>query len=519
MSCVTYSLSCPIGAIGGECNWTVTCCDGTKQRIILLEGEISSPCIDITAASGGIRKNSTSGETVNTTVSCTSACGTVNPAPSPAPTPTPVTPTPPTPPTPSTQPIPEYCLTASQEVTMQNISGGNKYVFGSNYGTYGVTVGTYILKNVPVAHPIAFQNFNLTNVFTYTGTTSVGVKNGLDGNPYTYYWGDVTLTVIGGPFIMSYECFYHGYMGGENNLIFNSTTCTGPSPTPPTPTPVPSPIPSVVPPVPSPVLTQYTLTYSEGVQGWPSFYSYVPDMMLGMNNYLYSFKGGNLYKHNTNELRNNYYGQQYNSQITSVFNQNPLENKVFKTLNLESDSPWTATLQTDIQNDGFVDSTWFEKKEGAYFAYLRKTGTVPAAADEYALRSANGIGKALNWSQSNNVLTINFSVSPLVSVGSIVSIGDYIYFSEGAYTTVSLSGTITNIEVNLRSGINRIFVNTSVTGSTIISEAQPYILYIKNMEAETHGMLGHQLTFTLTNENTTSTELFAVEAEAMKSYP
>jgi hypothetical protein len=51
----------------------------------------------------------------------------------------------------------------------------------------------------------------------------------------------------------------------------------------------------------------YTLTYSEGVAGWVSFYSYYPDWIIGMNNYLYTFKGGNIYKHNTNESRNTFY--------------------------------------------------------------------------------------------------------------------------------------------------------------------------------------------------------------------
>ena len=51
-----------------------------------------------------------------------------------------------------------------------------------------------------------------------------------------------------------------------------------------------------------------TLTYSPDVKGWPSFYSYIPEWMAGMNNYFYSFKGGNLYRHNTNEIRNQYYG-------------------------------------------------------------------------------------------------------------------------------------------------------------------------------------------------------------------
>ena len=54
-------------------------------------------------------------------------------------------------------------------------------------------------------------------------------------------------------------------------------------------------------------MENYTVTYSESVKGWPSFYSYFPDFILGMNQYLYTFKGGNLYRHNNNERLNNYY--------------------------------------------------------------------------------------------------------------------------------------------------------------------------------------------------------------------
>ena len=109
-------------------------------------------------------------------------------------------------------------------------------------------------------------------------------------------------------------------------------------------------------------MPNYTLTYSESAQGWPSFYSFNPDYMIGMNNYFYSFKGGNLYRHNVNEVRNNFYGAQYNSILKSVFNLSPLENKLFKTLNLEGDDSWDATMDTDIQDSGFIDADWFEKK-------------------------------------------------------------------------------------------------------------------------------------------------------------
>ena len=310
-------------------------------------------------------------------------------------------------------------------------------------------------------------------------------------------------------------------MGGQNNLGFNSTVCNSPPAPTPAPTPSPTPAPaSIVPPIPSPVTTNYTLTYSEGAQGWPSFYSFVPDMMIGMNNYFYSFKYGNLYQHNSNELRNNFYGIQYNSSITSVFNQSPLENKIFKTLNLESDFAWETTLETDIQQNGFIDNTWFEEKEGAFFAYLRQTGSNPALPGQYAMRSANGIGKASTITyDGTSTVFIDFSTNPLVSIGSIVSIGDYLYFSLPAYTTVKLGGLITNIQIDLPNNINRITVSQSVSGSEIITINDPYILYIKNSEAESHGLLGHYCIFTCRNTNTNAVELFAVESDLMKSYP
>ena len=104
----------------------------------------------------------------------------------------------------------------------------------------------------------------------------------------------------------------------------------------------------------------YTLSYSEGVAGWVSFYSYYPDWMIGMNNYFYTFKGGNIYKHNVNESRNTFYepwwvklGQPTNAfkptTIETVFNNAALENKLFKTINLEVDSIWDVQLVTDLQ--------------------------------------------------------------------------------------------------------------------------------------------------------------------------
>lgn len=274
----------------------------------------------------------------------------------------------------------------------------------------------------------------------------------------------------------------------------------------------------------------YTLSYSEGVAGWVSFYSYYPDWMIGMNNYFYTFKGGNIYKHNVNESRNTFYQPWWNivdnvtppynspkaftpSLISSVFNNAALENKLFKTINLEGDAPWGATLQTDLQVSGFIDQGWFDKKEASYFAFIRNN-----SIGQLALRSLNGIGRSF---QVTGGTTIKFSINPLISLGGIVSIGDLLYFFDPPSNTPLLAGQITAISVDYPNGLNQLTITTTVPGTITvpITTQNAYFLYIKNSVAESHGVLGHYCTFTLTNNYNSKIELFAAEANVMKSFP
>jgi hypothetical protein len=268
-------------------------------------------------------------------------------------------------------------------------------------------------------------------------------------------------------------------------------------------------------------MPNYTLTYSPSAEGWPSFYSYNPDWMIGMNNYFYTFKGGNLYRHNVNATRNRFYGVNYPSTIQSVFNESPLINKLFKTINIEGDDTWDVDLYTDIQTDGFILANYFEKKEQAYFAFIRNSGTVPASQAEYPLRSVNGIGRSATIvSTVPSAVLVNYSISPLISIGSIISIGDYLYYSlPPTYSTPILFGEVTGINVDLRNGVNQLVVDTTIIGGGIPLIQDPYTMYIKNSIAESHGLLGHYCVFTLTNDNTNKIELFTLESEVMKSYP
>ena len=276
-------------------------------------------------------------------------------------------------------------------------------------------------------------------------------------------------------------------------------------------------------------MANYTLTYDEGVQGFPSFYSYYPDWMIGMNNYFYTFKGGNLYRHNVNENRNTFYSQWWTqvgtpleafkpSEMESVLNTSPLENKLFKTLNLEGDDSWAATIETDIQDSGFIDASYFEKKEQSWFAFVRNEGlgSTPAELPEFALRSVNGIGNSTTVSIVGQTSTINFATT--IQIGNILSVGDYFYFLSATNQPV-YAGNVTAINTDLRRGINNVVIDTSPAGTTPIPTNVETFLFIKNSIAESHGVLGHYAVFNLTYSKNTKVELFAVESEVMKSFP
>lgn len=268
----------------------------------------------------------------------------------------------------------------------------------------------------------------------------------------------------------------------------------------------------------------YTLTYSEQVQGWPSFYSFYPDWIIGMNNYLYTFKGGDLYKHNVNESRNTFYEQYWikvgtpseafkPTTLSSVFNESPLENKLFKTIKLDGDSTWDFTLQTDLQDSGYITSSWFEKKEASYFAFVRNN-----SSGELSIRSTNGIGRSV--SVTGGGTEVNFSVNPLVIIDGIMSVGDYVYFSiPPAYGTFFFAGSVSNIIRNYRTGVNQMVINTSLPGTVPISAQDNYFFFVKNSVAESHGVLGHYCVFDISNYSSSKIELFTVGSEVMKSFP
>ena len=116
----------------------------------------------------------------------------------------------------------------------------------------------------------------------------------------------------------------------------------------------------------------YTLAFNEQKNAFTSFYKFVPDWIVNFNNTLVTFKGGNLYIHDSTTY-NNFYGTQYNSDITFVFNEKNVVKKDFNFLTIDSSAQYTLpSITTALGQVSNLVAGDFEIQEGLYHGALLK---------------------------------------------------------------------------------------------------------------------------------------------------
>lgn len=237
-----------------------------------------------------------------------------------------------------------------------------------------------------------------------------------------------------------------------------------------------------------------TLSYYNYANGWTSRWSYVPDWMTHMNSNFYTFKNGDLYIHNLNQNRNNFYGIPGKSTLSTIFNVEPTTVKKFKNIFIDSNDPWKATMYTNL-DQGFIDYDYYDKKEGRWYAYIRR----PQGDNNAQLLSTQGIGNVINYTAPVIYFNVNIQVN--------LNVGDKVYKVSGS-SLVEL-GTVQSFNQNaiLLSSI----VATPSVGDTIV--------IVKNAVAESFGPRGYYLQVDFENNKNYEVTMFAVGASVFKSFP
>lgn len=116
---------------------------------------------------------------------------------------------------------------------------------------------------------------------------------------------------------------------------------------------------------------------------WQGAYSFNPEGFATLDNDLYGFKNGQLYKHNSQTSFNNFYGVQYRSKIMFVSNMQPKVPKVYDAISIEANMvPLLTYIYADTpyqQSSDLVDND-YRDLEGVFYKTFYRNKLVPTAA-------------------------------------------------------------------------------------------------------------------------------------------
>lgn len=129
----------------------------------------------------------------------------------------------------------------------------------------------------------------------------------------------------------------------------------------------------------------FTVAFDEGVNGWTSFYSFIPQGFSGsLDGKFYTFHNTDIYEHYKNSVHNRFYDTNYSSTVDFIFNEQPSASKNFNTINYEGSDSWNITnIETDtdsavgiaafdIANQDFIISA-FKKIHNKYYSNIFNT--------------------------------------------------------------------------------------------------------------------------------------------------
>jgi hypothetical protein len=232
--------------------------------------------------------------------------------------------------------------------------------------------------------------------------------------------------------------------------------------------------------------TFYTLGFDDSVNGWPSFYSYMPgaigslkNQLLTLNNQPYapSVYTGNptqltgLYTHyELSSAHGTFYGTANASTISIVANSNPSVQKNFLTIDYEGNSGWKASVITSDQTGKNINRTTGGALSGG-FSFSDDNANIINSYVEGAYDSLGNVGTAANpvntpllragFDRKENRYVANFVNSSTQAPGEVL-FGTDVSGLKGYYLDITFS-TDTNTDPGGMKELYSIGVNYNVS--------------------------------------------------------
>jgi hypothetical protein len=122
---------------------------------------------------------------------------------------------------------------------------------------------------------------------------------------------------------------------------------------------------------------EYTFSFNEKRNAFSSFFDYFPEWICNAQDKIVTWHDGEIWVHDTDYA--NFYGTQYDSSITLVFNDQVAVAKTFNTISYQANDVWTSSTtgdvntsfinpQTNLQQESNLKTADYENTNGKYSA-------------------------------------------------------------------------------------------------------------------------------------------------------
>ena len=222
-----------------------------------------------------------------------------------------------------------------------------------------------------------------------------------------------------------------------------------------------------------------TIAYDMEDKVWNTRYSYLPEAYEHLDNFLYTFKGGAMYRHTESApaLRNTFYGSGYTSSIKliSAFNNSMV--KTAEAFSIEGNAPWSFKFSLSGQTARetvTVATGSLSLRESMYYASVpRLNASSSQAVSNRAVIgyiTATGIWASGVTLTIGNPITTPFQASGNTFIGALSGTTMTIYDGTNGYALIQASGTNTILLSNLSGSIAAI-----PTGTILVADSPAFI--------------------------------------------
>lgn len=257
---------------------------------------------------------------------------------------------------------------------------------------------------------------------------------------------------------------------------------------------------------PSNLVNDFTAAYDVTDNVWVTLYSFRPEAIASIDDTMFSFKGGVMYKHSSAAFRSRYYNDPTSyTEVEVVSNNEPSMVKSYEAISLEGDSAWAAEFNNTDQSTSLLVGD-FSQRERNWYAYIPRDSSANTGASTITALSGSSevfvLGEVATGGVSGSTITFTTEVGEVP-----FPIGGQLFRVSGS-TLVAMNLTVTAI-----SGLNQI----TASGTVINVSAGNTIVVLGNGAIEGDQMRDYYIKTKLTSTASDEIELYAVNLVFAKS--